>query len=225
LYYQGEALVALALAQRAYPRPEDEAVMIKLLSHLAGTWKLSNQLEIAGRNRDSRTFDHWGMLGLHACFDLLTDESLKAHGGNETPWTKKTLLDIARQYCADELKRVMATGPPGKIGSFKGRRGDVNPASIRLEGVQAVKQLLLRVGARYGQENIDEIHGWDKAVDRVHRFILASQYSDAAAEAWPDQVSVSGAIRRGFDVWKEGRNAEVRIDYCQHAISALLALY
>ena len=221
-YYQGEALVALAGLQRAYPTDKNQATMVRLLLYLADQWQASTHIDRSPQRPLSRAFDHWGLLGLNACFDLVTDEQLAAHSSR---WTRKKLLQLAVDYCEDELKRILVTGSAPYIGCFEGREGEVTPTAIRLEGIQATQNLVFMHGRSHGVRFGQTVWWWDQRIDLALRFLLSAQYSAGHAAMWPDIVNIDGAIHRRSVLGLEERSSEIRIDYCQHAISALLGKY
>ena len=221
-YYQGETLVALARLQRAYPTDKNQTTMVRLLVYLADQWQASTIVDRSPQRPLSRAFDHWGLLGLNAGFDLVTDEQLAEHSSR---WTRKKLLQLAVDYCEDELKRILVTGPTPYIGCFEGREGAVTPTSIRMEGIQAVQNLVFMHGRTYSVDFGQTIWWWDQRIDLALRFLLSAQYSAGHAAMWPDIVNVDGAIHRSAVLGLEERSSEIRIDYCQHVISALLGKY
>jgi hypothetical protein len=221
-YYQGEALVALARVQKRYPTPDVQDTMVRLLVFLADTWQASTDLDRTPQRPVSRAFDHWGLLGLHACFELITDAELEKYSEH---WTRERLLELAARYAEDELRRVRIEGQQVNIGCFKGREGEVTPTSIRLEGIQAAQNLVIRNSGEFTVKFQETPWWWEQRIDLALRFLLTAQYNKGHAKMWPDMPDVDGAFHRRAVLGLEVRNSEIRIDYCQHALSALLAEY
>ncbi|MCJ8330109.1 MAG: hypothetical protein MJH11_09005, partial [Lentisphaeria bacterium] len=65
---------------------------------------------------------------------------------------------------------------------------------------------------------------WQENIDAAERFIISCQYQKSQKGNWSHPIDVSGAFRQGFNIASRD-NSKVQINYCQHAISALLGWY
>lgn len=85
------------------------------------------------------------------------------------------------------------------------------PTATRTEGLMAAHQLFERAGRREALPPIRE------AVERALRFQLRMQFGPTQAMYLPAPARALGGVRNSFD------NFDVRIDYVQHTLSAMLA--
>ena len=86
------------------------------------------------------------------------------------------------------------------------------PTATRAEGLSAAYPMLLEAG------RTDEAKAAMEALRAAVRFQLGTQFDEVTSLYLPERVRVLGGFRRSLD------NYEIRIDYVQHNISALLAL-
>lgn len=86
------------------------------------------------------------------------------------------------------------------------------PTATRAEGLSAAYPMLLEAG------RTEEAEAAMKALQAAVRFQLGTQFDEVTSLYVPDRPRVLGGFRRSLD------NYEIRIDYVQHNISALLAL-
>jgi hypothetical protein len=208
-YYPGETLYALALLERRATQPARSQAMVRLLLRLADGWARENDRPTP----PVRDFDHWSLIALHEVYPLVTDETLAAIAPRPTPWTRERLLLAARAYAAEELSRQLRRGPAALRGDMTGGIGSSSGCATRLEGIQAVHRLL----AAYTPEPPD----WSAPIERTLQLLLACQYPPALPDQPAARQEVTGGVRRAWSP-NVARAAEVRIDYCQHAISAWL---
>lgn len=215
-YYAGEALVALALTQAAYPVAENRKTMIRLFAFLLRGWFHANQMN----EHRASPFDHWGMIGTSYALPQLEEKDFG-------PWlgslqvTREAILDIVIQYCDNELNRQLRGGVPQLTGSFKRRPGGLTPTAIRLEGFTAIANLVKEAG---NEKQKSKVKLWIPKIDRARRFMIRCQYTGAEKFGRKLDLDITGGFRRAYsyDRRRKRTNAEIRIDYCQHAISALI---
>lgn len=206
-YYPGEALLALALLQQQVPTPERGEAMTRLLLYLATNWQVAN----LDPRLQPREFDHWSLIGLAAAWDSLDAHLLLQLSTPEAPWTRNLLLETASRYCRDELRRQrVAPGDP-QHGDLVPQLGNLTPTATRLEGICSIYRLRQQEGLA--------IEAWDVPIQRALRFLQRGQYGPDLEHAL--SLEITGGVRRHISPFTR-HGAEIRIDYCQHAISAWL---
>ena len=92
------------------------------------------------------------------------------------------------------------------------------PTAIRLEGLSAVYAYFQEAGTAAEKERVA---GWESGLAAGRRFLLRCQYTGAEGRRWKGDLDPRGGIRFALELDRE-RNGVIRIDYCQHAASALL---
>lgn len=199
LYYPGEAVLAL-IALYSHDRDPQW-----LRAAIDGLRALARSRE-SGRGVPP---DHWALIASAALFDLPAAElQAAAPYGVPTTQLKRLLHEHAGHIVRTMLAEARATKAGGRAcarGGFS-KDGRSTPTATRLEGLLAIRHHLSDAQLRA------EV---DAVVERAAAFILRAQLS-------------SGPERGGFPrVVPQcdsgiGRDAEVRIDYVQHALSALL---
>lgn len=203
LYYPGEAILGLVLLFEQDPDPRWLAAAIDGLRHLA-------------RSREQMAHpppDHWALMAtaevwrlppaaLSAALPPGFAWSDGAAGTTVAPLLRQHAIGIARSMLAGQI------GPPAEAclqGGFN-TEGRTTPSATRLEGLLALalvgvvppRALDLRPGIEAGMA-----------------FLLAAQHLDGPVRHAFSRVS-SACARTA------ARSHEVRIDYVQHALSALL---
>ncbi|NIT12931.1 MAG: hypothetical protein GTN99_01400, partial [Candidatus Dadabacteria bacterium] len=94
------------------------------------------------------------------------------------------------------------------------RDGRITPSSIRLEGLLAARSLF--------SDEYKELFGVDRSIKRGIQFLLKAQIKDG------DYVGAFPRALRKIDGTSENvikfndRVTEIRIDYAQHALSAMI---
>jgi hypothetical protein len=210
-YYPGQVLMALAMAQTLAPSAVTRRAVIRLTGARAAGWFAASKTAPETR----RVFDHWGLIGVATAWPLLTREAFAGFKGTANGWSQKKVLAIAIAYADSEFKRQLRDGPDA--GSFMGYPGLLTPTAIRVEGIQAV-QHIVRLQPQHLRDGFAERFSyWDEHLQQARELMAACQYDVDSA---PAPAYVGGFRRRLRDTSKGDRS--VRIDYCQHAISALL---
>ncbi len=209
-YYPGETAVALAMLAAATNDARTRESMARLLLYLAMNWEI--HLNYPEHSRD---FDHWGLIGLATAWPLLTDEMLSTLSPSASVWTRQRLLEVARDYVQLEwLYMVRGDGIAAALdGAIHGTDATTTPVATRLEAIQLIHRLLRQ------QELAAD--SWPPLIERQLQFVLRGQYSAHDAKTIGGPLNIAGAFRRGV-LAETSKSAEIRIDYSQHAISALL---
>ncbi len=197
LYYPGEAALGLLML---YEKDSSEVWIesaAKALAYMA-------------RSRKDKTdipADHWALLATEKMLSLKkSDEQL--------PVSKELLVNHAIQICETILRdQIEASGRPGYDGRFS-KDGITTPTATRLEGLLAAFSFLPQ-----NHEIRKRIYS---AVHGGMSFLLRAQISEGEfAGAIPRAV---GKIDRNISYAEKfnRRVTEVRIDYVQHALSAMI---
>lgn len=206
MYYPAQAALALVTYNRIDPSPEwlqaASRGLVYLARHRSTMGTLPN--------------DHWVLLATAAL--------LKECPGSVTPADREVLFDFARALCrqfVDELH--FWPKQEDLVGCFTGD-GRTCPTATRLEGLQAA----LRFLPEESEDDRQLRAAIADAVDAGMVFLLRSQILEGRCQGgWPrstrgeapDYSKFSGSDAEGF----ARRAGEVRIDYVQHALSALIA--
>jgi len=194
LYYPGEAALGLLALYDLDPEPDWLAAAARALQHLART----------RRGRDRVPADHWALIATARLLKVASDMPQRV----DAP----LLLGHAVQ-----VVRSMVQEQDAAAGSFPGAftpDGRTTPTATRLEGLLAVRPILTD-RALVGRV--------DSAIDRGIALLR-----DAIIREGPLAGGVPRAVRELADDGTAARRrfnrraSEIRIDYVQHALSALL---
>jgi hypothetical protein len=210
-YYPGQVLMALAMSEALAPSPVTRRAVIRLTGARASGWFAASKLPPETR----RVFDHWGLIGVATAWKLLTPQAFAGFEGTANGWSREKVLAIAIAYANGEFQRQLADGPDG--GSFKGYPGLLTPTAIRVEGIQAVQHMVSLQPKQVRDGFTDRYGHWGAHLKQARDLMAACQYTVDSAPA-PEYV---GGFRRRLRNTVKG-DRSVRIDYCQHAVSALL---
>lgn len=219
-YYPGEAALALAMLEHVRPNPERRSALIRILLRLLGRWcnpEPSPEAALPGY------FDHWAVLALVEGAGYLTDACLREHATDSSPVASlDALIGCAAVMADTELSRQVRDGSRDD-GSFAPRQGLLCPTAIRLEGMLGLGELLQR-----RQNAMPGVGASRKSLAAVRPALLAGleflgrcQYTAADQERLATAYDITGGFRRSCGT-RQHRDDEIRIDYCQHALSALL---
>ncbi len=196
LYYPGEAILGLLMLYEKDPSAIWLDSASKALAYLARSRK----------NKTDVSADHWALLATEKMFSLKNKEKLMA--------TRELLIDHAVQICDAILKRqINEPERPEYDGGFS-MDGRTTPAATCLEGLMAAGSFLPR--------DHDMRKRIDSAAHRGIAFLLNAQIKEGPfAGAFPRAV---GRLNQNTPEAKEfnSRATEVRIDYVQHALSAMI---
>lgn len=197
LYYPGEAALGLAMLHELDP---------------SGGWlePAARSIEYLALEREEQAeapADHWVLLATDTIFELA--------GAGELPVSRELLFDHALRISDGMLAEQMVDpAKPVLYGGFT-RDGRTTPASTRLEGLQAVLGFL--------PADHEKRPAVESAVERGISFLLRAQVTEGEfAGAFPRSVMrMQGDSEEAREFNEEA--TEVRIDYVQHALSALVA--
>jgi len=196
LYYPGEAALGLAML---YEQDASEIWLnaaAKALAYLA-------------HSREGQTnipADHWAILATAKLLSLTNEKNL--------PVSRELLVNHAIQICETILQeQIKDPQNPNYDGGFS-KQGKVTPTATRLEGLQAALTFLPA-----HQEIRQRI---ESTIPDGINFLLRAQVKDSKfLGAFPravDQIAANTPDAEKFN----RRATEVRIDYVQHALSALI---
>ncbi len=192
LYYPGEAALGLVMLYELDPDPRWLDAAMRALLFLAASRE----------NDEDLPPDHWTLLATHRLLRL------------PQAWDKKREYQILEDHATDLCRSIVGTRKPdtGWVG-FTGD-GRTCPSATRLEGLIAalplLKDLLLKARTQH-------------AVEEGIEFLLRTQLrSGICAGGWPRAAETLPASHPGHTASFNRRATEVRIDYVQHALSALL---
>lgn len=196
LYYPGEAALGLLMLYEKDPSRIWLESAYRALEHLAHSRE--NSADIPA--------DHWALLA--------TAKILSLENNDEVPISKVLLVKHAVQICETMIRdQIYDLARPKYDGGFA-EDGRTTPAAIRLEGLLAALSFLPR--------NLDIYKRIDASIPRGISFLIRAQIKKG---------EFTGAMPRAVDrmhgnspdVKKFNRRAtEVRIDYIQHAMCAMM---
>lgn len=197
LYYPGEAMLGLV---RLYEVDRDK----KWLSAAAlGMRYLADTRKKTGDYLP----DHWG---------LIASERLMAHLPEleKSPISREILIEHTIGVCKGMLSEQLLDPKSPEYGSFR-KGGQTTPTAIRLEGMIAAYRLLPPEQSEIRQQIL-------RACDLGIDFLLKAQFKEGELiGGMPRSVTEVDGEDRAAERDNE-RMDEVRIDYVQHALSAML---
>lgn len=196
LFYPGEAALGLIMLYQKDPSEIWIESATRALTYLA-------------RSRQGSTHvpaDHWALL---ATSRLLSLENI-----DELMVPRKLLINHAIQVCETILRsQIKESGKPGYDGGFS-EDGTTTPTATHLEGLQAALTFLPA-----GHQIRRRI---DYAVLRGIAFLLRAQVKEGEfIGAIPMAIGRLDQNNQKAEVFNR-RATEVRIDYVQHALSAMI---
>ncbi len=193
LYYPGEAMLALT---KLYEIDKDPR-------WLAAALRTAEQLVTSRKDVARPPADHWMML---AGSPLLNLHENVAEPAIEQEPLREHLSMLGRMMVADQEK-TSNTAAPNEMGSFN-KDARSTPTATRLEGLVSLLQI---------QRSVAEVSpGLPKSIRRGLEFLKRCQVKEDGAE--------HGGMPRScaHDAGQGKRDREIRIDYVQHYLSALL---
>lgn len=200
LYYPGEAALGLVMLYELDSDPRWLLGAARALAYLARLRKGQQRVEA----------DHWALL---ATARLLPQYNQLLN----PPAPRQQLIEHAMQVCESMLAEAYQhLDDPGNTGHFT-RTDYTTPTATRLEGLQAALDILPHTPAYRAFRGQLET-----TIDRGIQFLLRAQIQEGdhrgafLRNAYPPPAP-SGVYRP-----PSGRATEFRIDYVQHALSALM---
>ena len=198
LYYPGEAALAMVML---YEKDHSELwfqTAYRALEYLAQSRQNSTNIPA----------DHWALLA--------TKKILANANSNNVPIDKNLLINHSLQICNTMLgAQVNDPRRPDYDGGFN-KNGTTCATATRLEGLLATLSFLPNSHPQY-----QEIRN---SIDRGMSFLLNSQISEGQfIGAFPRAIGPLDGNRRMIVEFNFNQRAtEVRIDYVQHAMSAMV---
>ncbi|MFO7901854.1 MAG: hypothetical protein R6U98_04275 [Pirellulaceae bacterium] len=197
VYYPGEAALGLLMLYERDPAERWLHTATKALENLARR----------GSQLSSRFPDQWYLLSLQQWFKLAGDQY--------EPTVQTRLLAHARRLCGDIVNDQKSQQGVVKIHGCFTPDGRTCPSATRLEGLLAALQYL-------PPEDEDLRRDVRHAIESGLPFLLRSQVAEGPrAGAMPRYTP--GFTPPGLSDAAKTRLQEVRIDYVQHALSAMIA--
>ncbi|MGD9127084.1 MAG: hypothetical protein PVH19_06865 [Planctomycetia bacterium] len=196
LYYPGEAALGLVMLYEMDRSPKWLNGACRTLEYLAKTRKGSYVVPA----------DHWALLATARLMKISRDKRL--------PVSEELLINHAVQICESiMMTQDLESRDPQKYGGFV-RDGRTTPTATRLEGLLAALTFIPKNHKIYPR--------LEKSVDAGIAFLLQSQIkSDRYQGAFPRAVATLDGY--GSKVASFNRRVtEIRIDYVQHALSAMI---
>ena len=196
LYYPGEAILGLLMLYEKDPSAIWLDSASKALAYLARSRK----------NKTDVPADHWALLA--------TEKMLSLKNKDKQAVPRELLIDHAVRICDAILKRQINEPERPEYGGGFSMDGRTTPAATCLEGLMAACSFLPR--------DHDVRKRIDSTVHRGIAFLLNAQIKEGPfAGAFPRAV---GRLNQNTPEAIEfnNRTTEVRIDYVQHALSAMI---
>jgi hypothetical protein len=196
LYYPGEAALGLIML---YDHADDEVWLncaIKALSFLAASRAEDEQLPA----------DHWALLATAKLFEL--------KGAEMSNGTKDLLMKHALQVCRSIVNEQLVDSHVDEfIGGFT-YDGRTTPTATRLEGLLATLEWL--------SEDHPDYSSIEASIHLGMKFLLRAQITEGEfAGGFPRAVKLAPNWVDGAEKFNQ-RATEIRIDYVQHALSAMI---
>lgn len=197
LYYPGEAALGLVSLYECDPQPQWLQGAADVLSYLARS--RAGQPEVLP--------DHWALLA--------TAQLWKHYDKIPNPPSKAMLLEHARQVCRSLLtEHPLLADDAALVGSFTGD-GRTTPAATRMEGLLAALDFL--PASDQALRSRIQVAGRE-----TMELLLRAQVRDGEfAGAIPRAIMQLDEAKVGEADFNE-KTTEVRIDYVQHSLSAML---
>lgn len=196
LYYPGEAALGLLMLYKK----DSSKIWIK---------SAYQALEYLARSRENSTdipADHWALLA--------TEKILSLENSNELPISRELLISHAIQICETMLRDQIDNPERPKYDGGFSEDGRTTPTATNLEGLLAALSFL--------PPNHEIRTRINSSISRGISFLLRAQISEGE---FTGAIPRAVGRKRGnsYDAEKFNRRVtEVRIDYVQHAMSAMI---
>ena len=196
LYYPGEAVLGLLMLY------EQDASEVWLNAAIQALTYLARLRE----NQTDLPADHWALLA--------TAKLLSLNNINQLSFSQELLINHGIQLCDVMLQSQIENAQKSKYNGGFSRDGKITPTATRLEGLQAALSFI--------PTNHGSAKRIDSAVSRGISFLLQAQIKEGEfIGAFPraiGKIPLNRPKAREFN----HRATEVRIDYVQHALSAMI---
>ncbi len=196
LYYPGEAALGLAMLYEVDPDPKWINTSVKILNYLAESRKGKSKVPD----------DHWALLATNKIFKLSEK--------NKFDFPKQLFIDHALQICENIIRSKSKLNKKTGVYQIKDIKSDrIAPISTTLEGLLAAYEIL-------PDENQALKVKIMQYAEQGTKFLLRSQIiSGEFKGGFPGRVSYLSS-QKNYKI-----NHDIRIDYVQHAISAMIQYY
>ncbi len=198
LYYPGEAALGLLMLYEYDPSP----------LWLEGAAKAISFLAQSRKNKTTVPADHWALLA--------TARLLPVYGLSSQPVPRTDILRHAEKICKTILANPAGVLSDTAAAGALTRDGSVCPTATRLEGILAAFTFLQSNNPPLSAQISSAAH------DGIAFLIRAQILSGQHAGAFPRAVRPLPSGHPRFDASFNRRATEIRIDYIQHALSALM---
>jgi len=198
LYYPGEAALGLLMLNERDPSPAWLNAAADAIANLARIRADKTEVEA----------DHWALLA--------TAKLLPIYDRSHQPLPRKAILDHAIQICTSILNQAEQVSPNPTIYGCFTDDGRTTPTATRLEGLLAALAFLPQEHDALRKRIKDHVK---KGIS----FLLGSQITKGQyAGAIPRGVHPLPQTHPHYTRSFNRRVSEVRIDYVQHALSAMI---
>jgi len=196
LYYPGEAALGLLML---YEKDPDRRWLLSAARAL-------EYLALSRRDGEEIPADHWALLA--------TEKLLGLRNGRGLPVSRELLVSHGEQVCRVILGQQIEESRNLLLNGGFNEKGRTTPAATRLEGLLAALSFLPR------EKELQEAVG--TALRRGILFLLSAQVAEGEhAGAFPRVTGLGGMSASSLaDV--DASATEMRIDYVQHALSAMI---
>ncbi|MCC6231746.1 MAG: hypothetical protein IT580_03835 [Verrucomicrobiales bacterium] len=197
-YYPGEAALALACLHRVDPDPKWLAGAKRGIGYL---------VRRRGGTEGAALPDHWLMLA-----------ASEVYGRTEAGTATDPERDAAVAHCLGIARGMMreqqkTSTTRGLAGAF-GRSGAVAPTATRLEGLIALHRLL--------PAEHPERAALRTSIENGLGFLMRGQVAEGSTRGGFTRVFPREAVKADAGVRRSTAHHEIRIDYVQHALSAMV---
>ena len=192
LFYPGEAALGMALMYERFKQTQHLTVATNALMYLADLRKDQTQVEA----------DHWA---------LLATSKLLKHLDNSDPKVKR-LKHHAKQIVQSMLNQKIKADEHSLYFGAVGPDGRTTPTATRLEGLIAIYDVMSQYEPEIAEPMKEAIYGGIDFLIRAQ--IKDGEYKGGFPRAIAQDPKQSDSYNR--------RVTEIRIDYVQHALSAML---
>ena len=198
MYYPGEAALALLMLYEADPKRQ----------WLGGASKALAALARSGSQRPKTLPDQWVLLATARITPYFETDALLV--------SRRELLDHARRTCRDMLEDQQGQLASPSIRGCYTHDGRTCPTATRLEGLLAALQFLPREEQSFRQQI-------RHSIDDGIRFLLDNQVKEGPYAGGLTRVALGFSGSEREDAAVDSHPTEIRIDFVQHALSAMLA--
>lgn len=197
LYYPGEAILGLMYLNQINPNNKWTTSAIHGMNYLAQKRKGETKVEP----------DHWALIATNQLIHYI-DEHKKYESYREG------FINHAKQICEFILNSSANINPSSDYYGCMGSDGRTTPTATRLEG-------LLNAYVYIPKEEIELRKQMELAIHAGIEFLVRSQIKEGEFIGGIPRTYISNDVLPSIRI-NHKRNTEIRIDYVQHALSAMI---